>query len=173
MRPTWLLAIDEAIELDPDLVVIAVGCNDVIHSTPTRRFAATLDSVIARLHRAEIVVAVANIGDLGTIARLVWPLSILVSVRSSSIRRAIEGVAARRDRVVLLDVTASNAGFRDRTRVRRGPVPSGGGWSCALGGRRPAGSGAGRRHGARRRSGRARVGVSRPSGLEGGLRVVR
>ena len=59
--------------------------------------------------------AVANIGDLGTIARLVWPLSFLVSVRSSSIRRAIEEVAARRDRVVLLDVTASNAGFRDRT----------------------------------------------------------
>src|SRR6187401_2578236 len=68
--------VDEAIELDPDLVVIAVGCNDVM-------------------------VAVANIGDLGTIARLVWPLSILVSVRSSSIRRAIEKVAARRDRVVL------------------------------------------------------------------------
>ncbi|MET0908976.1 MAG: GDSL-type esterase/lipase family protein, partial [Ilumatobacteraceae bacterium] len=82
--------VDEAIELDPDLVVIAVGCNDVIHSTPTRRFTATLDSVIGRLHRADVVVAVANIGDLGTIARLVWPLSILVSVRSSSIRRAIE-----------------------------------------------------------------------------------
>ena len=107
--------VDEAIELDPDLVVIAVGCNDVIHSTPTRRFAATLDSVIGRFHRAEVVVAVANIGDLGSIARLVWPLSILVSVRSSSIRRAIEGVAARRDRVVLLDVTASNRGFRDRS----------------------------------------------------------
>src|SRR6187401_1153762 len=61
--------VDEAIELDPDLVVIAVGCNDVIHSTPTRRFAATLDSVIDRLHRADVVVAVANIGDLGTIAR--------------------------------------------------------------------------------------------------------
>ena len=106
--------VDEAIDLDPDLVVVAVGCNDVIHSTPTRRFSATLDSVVARLHASGAVVAVANIGDLGSIARLVWPLSRLVTVRSASIRRAIETVAARRDRVVLLDVTPSNVGFRDR-----------------------------------------------------------
>jgi lysophospholipase L1-like esterase len=106
--------IDEAIGLDPDLVVVAVGCNDVIHSTPTRRFSATLDSVVARLHASGAVVAVANIGDLGSIARLVWPLSTLVTLRSASIRRAIETVAARRDRVVLLDVTPSNVGFRDR-----------------------------------------------------------
>ncbi len=107
--------IDEAIELDPELVVVAVGCNDVIRSTPTRRFAATLDSSVARLAATGVVVAVVNIGDLGTIARLVWPLSRLVTVRSSSIRRAIEHVVERHDRAVLLDVTPSNAGFRDRT----------------------------------------------------------
>ncbi len=107
--------VDEAIDLDPDLVVVAVGCNDVIHSTPTRRFSATLDALVARLRSSGAVVALANVGDLGTIARLVWPLSSLVTVRSSSIRRAIETVAARHDRVVLLDVTASNAGFRDRS----------------------------------------------------------
>lgn len=107
--------VDEAIDLEPDLVVVAVGCNDVIQSTPTRRFSATLDSMVARLHASGSVVAVANIGDLGTIARLVWPLSSLVTVRSSSIRRAIETVAARRDRVLLLDMAASSVGFRDRS----------------------------------------------------------
>lgn len=109
-----LARVDEAIALDPDLVVVAVGCNDVIHMTSPRRFGATLDAVVARLHTSGAIVAVANIGDLGTIARLVWPLSALVSIRSSSIRRAVERVVARRDRVVLLDVTASNEGFRDR-----------------------------------------------------------
>jgi lysophospholipase L1-like esterase len=107
--------VDEAVALDPDLVVVAVGCNDVIRSTPTRRFSATLDSVLSRLDASDAVVAVANIGDLGSIARLVWPLSSVVSVRSSSIRRAIETVVARHDRVVLLDVTSSNVGFRDRS----------------------------------------------------------
>jgi len=110
-----LARVDEAIALDPDLVVVAVGCNDVIHRTPIRRFSANFDAVLARLDASGAVVAVANIGDLGTIARLVRPLSNLVSVRSSSIRRAIETVAARHDRVVLLDVTASNVGFRDRS----------------------------------------------------------
>ena len=107
--------VDEAIELDPDLVVVAVGCNDVIHSTPTRRFAATLDSIVGRLRATGAVVAVANVGDLGTIARLVWPLSRIVTVRSTSIRRAIETTVGRHDGVVLLDVTPSNSGFRDRS----------------------------------------------------------
>jgi lysophospholipase L1-like esterase len=109
-----LARVDEAIGLEPDLVVVAVGCNDVIHHTPIRRFGATLEELLTRLEASGAVVAVANVGDLGTIARLVWPLSRVVSVRSSSIRRAIETVAARHDGAVLLDVSASNAGFRDR-----------------------------------------------------------
>ena len=60
------------------------------------------------------MVAVANVGDLGNIARVPTPLSSVIRSRASQARRAIEHVVAAHDRAVLLDVTRADGAFRDR-----------------------------------------------------------
>ncbi len=108
-----LRRVDEAIELRPALVVVAVGSNDALHGTPGRRFAAQLDRLLDRLTAEVPVVAVANVGDLGNIARARAPLTTALRLRARVICRIIEQTVAKHDGVVLLDVTPSNEPFRN------------------------------------------------------------
>ncbi|MGB6057649.1 MAG: SGNH/GDSL hydrolase family protein [Microthrixaceae bacterium] len=105
----------EALDADADVAIVAVGSNDALHGTPQRRFTERLDQVVTALGSSVPTVAVANIGDLGNIARIPPPLRSILRVRSRIICRAIERVAAAHDQVVLLDVTPSNLHFRDKT----------------------------------------------------------
>lgn len=106
--------VPEAIALDPDVVVVAVGSNDAIHGTGYRAFTEALDTVVAALLTQARAVAVCNVGDLGNVARVPMPLSSLLRQRSIAISRRIAAVVAKHDGAVLLDVSASNVGFRDR-----------------------------------------------------------
>jgi lysophospholipase L1-like esterase len=105
--------LDEAVALDPDLVVIAVGSNDAIHATPARRFETQLDDVLRRLLATVGIVAVANIGDLGNVARVHRPLDTVLRRRSHTLCRRVERVVAAHQGAVLLDVTTTNEAFRD------------------------------------------------------------
>jgi lysophospholipase L1-like esterase len=105
--------VQEAIDLQPDLVVVAVGANDALHSRPTRRFAAQFDELLDRLTAEVPVVAVANVGDLGNIARARAPLTNALRLRARIVSRTIEQSVARHEGAVLLDVTRSNEPFRD------------------------------------------------------------
>lgn len=107
--------IAEAAELEPDLMVLAVGANDAIHGTSSLHFASHLDAVLTDLLAAAPIVAVANIGDLGNVARVPRPLDAVLRRRSRSFCRTIERVVESHDRAVLLDVTPSNEAFRDRS----------------------------------------------------------
>ncbi|MFN8016796.1 MAG: GDSL-type esterase/lipase family protein [Acidimicrobiales bacterium] len=97
---------------EPDAVVVAVGSNDAIHGTPAWRFGQDLDRLVGALHERVGAVAVCNVGDLGNLARVPVPLASLLSARSRAISRRIERVVAAHDGVVLVDVTAADAGFR-------------------------------------------------------------
>jgi lysophospholipase L1-like esterase len=105
----------EAIDERPDVVIVGVGSNDAIHGTPTRRFAVDLDGLIGDRLAEVPVVAVCNVGDLGNLARVPFPLTSVLRRRSATICRTIESVTARHPGAVLLDVTGSNLGFRDRS----------------------------------------------------------
>ena len=105
--------LDEAIGLDPDLVVLAVGSNDAIRATPAQRFEARLDEVLSRLLDTAPVVAVANIGDLGNVARVRPPLDTVLRLRSRALCRRVERVVASHERAALLDVAETNEAFRD------------------------------------------------------------
>lgn len=107
--------VPEALALDPDAVVVAVGSNDAIHATPPRRFEADLDATIGELLARVPVVGVCNIGDLGNIARVPRPLSQLLRTRSRVVRRQIERTVRRHPGAVLLDVTPSDGAMRDRS----------------------------------------------------------
>ncbi len=107
--------VDEALALRPDLVVVAVGSNDVVHATPVRQLTAQLDAVVSRLLDEVTVVAMANVGDMGNVARVPPPLEAVLRARSRTARRAIERVVASHAGAVLLDVTAADPAFRDRS----------------------------------------------------------
>lgn len=107
-------AVPAALDLDPDVVIIAVGSNDAIHGTGFRAFTETLDTVVATLLTQVAAVGVCNVGDLGNVARVPMPLSSLLRQRSLAISRRIDAVVARHEGAVLMDVSASNVGFRDR-----------------------------------------------------------
>jgi len=108
-----LARLDDAAAAGADLVLVAVGSNDAIHGTPSRRFEQQFEQLVAALEQQADVVAVTNIGDLGNIARVPAPLKTVLSARGRAISHRIERVAARHERTVLLDVGASNEGFRD------------------------------------------------------------
>lgn len=105
--------VDDAVAVHPDIVLVSVGSNDAIHGTPTWRFEALFDELVGRLENELPVVAVANIGDLGNVARVPHPLKSVLRTRSRMISRKIEQVVARHEHTVLLDVTPSNNGFRN------------------------------------------------------------
>jgi lysophospholipase L1-like esterase len=109
-----LTVVPDALALDPDVVIVAVGSNDALHGTGYRAFGATLDAILSELLDQVRAVGVCNVGDLGNVARVPMPLSSVLRQRSLAISRRIEAVVARQERAVLLDVTASNVGFRDR-----------------------------------------------------------
>lgn len=96
----------------PDVAVVAVGSNDAIHGTRRHDFARDLDALIRELDAVVPVVAVANVGDLGNLERVPDPLAWVLRARAHTVRREIEEVVARHDGVVLLDVAASDAAFR-------------------------------------------------------------
>ncbi len=107
--------VDEAIAHRPHLVVVAVGCNDVIHGTAPRQFRAAYDCMLDRLTGGVPVVAVANIGDLGNVARVPHPLKSLLRWRARAFCSIIESVAESYEQAVVLDVTGSDHVFRDRS----------------------------------------------------------
>lgn len=109
-----LQQVDAAIDRQPDLVVVAVGANDAIHGTPRRMFCRRFEELVDRLADGVPTVAVANIGDLGNIARVPHPLRSLLRWRSATMRSIIESIVAEHDSVELLDVTPADQAFRDR-----------------------------------------------------------
>lgn len=106
--------VPDALALEPDVVVVAIGSNDAIHGTGFRAFTDALDTVVAALLTEARAVAVCNVGDLGNVARVPMPLSSLLRQRSLAISRRTAAVVAAHDGAELLDVRASDVGFRDR-----------------------------------------------------------
>ncbi len=107
--------IPDTLDLQPDVVVVAVGSNDVLHGTPVRRVRAGLHRLLAGLLDGVPVVAVANVGNLGNIARVPKPLKSVVRLRALAVCSAIERVVAAHDHAVLLDVRPADHVFRDRS----------------------------------------------------------
>lgn len=106
--------IPEALSVEADIAVLAVGSNDAVHGTPLRRFSDRFEQVVSSLCESIPTVAVANIGDLGNIVRIPPPLRSIIRIRGRALCRAIELVVANNDRAELLDVTASNEHFRNK-----------------------------------------------------------
>jgi lysophospholipase L1-like esterase len=89
--------------LSPDLTIIAVGTNDVIHQVPLTTLERNLDEIISRMARVSKLVLVAGVGDLGTVPRLLPPLRQLATRRG---RRGdfVQARAAQRHGAIKTDL---------------------------------------------------------------------
>jgi lysophospholipase L1-like esterase len=84
-----------AMEFDPDLILVAVGANDVIRGVSRKRFERNLDHLVSDLSSTGATIILSGVGDLGTIPRLHPPLRQLFTHRSAGFDSIHRRVAAR------------------------------------------------------------------------------
>ncbi len=88
--------VDEAISTKPDLVLIAIGANDVTHATRIPRIREQLTTAIKRLRETGAEVVVAGVPDMRARAFL-EPLRSIAGWRGRAVTRTIQAVAREQD----------------------------------------------------------------------------
>lgn len=76
----------------PDVVLVSVGANDVVHLTPRDDFEARYRRLVAGMPEGADVVLL-GIPEMGSIPRLAWPLRPLVGFRGGQLDEVVVGVA--------------------------------------------------------------------------------
>lgn len=94
----------DAPETRPDLVVIAVGANDVSAVTPRADFVADLHHVLTACHPTPVLLL--SLPDIGCATRLGQPLRTVAAARARWLDRAQRSTAARFDNVVRVDIAS-------------------------------------------------------------------
>jgi len=87
--------LEATLAFGPDLIVVAVGANDVIRGVSVRAFEGNLDELIGALADTDALVIMSGVGDMGTIPRLHPPLRNVMTRRSERFNRVHLKVAAR------------------------------------------------------------------------------
>lgn len=94
----------EAAALDPDLVIISAGGNDVIRRVPPATIERNVGAVLDALAGDGVRIVVVGPADLGTIPRVSSPADRVLSWASVRAHEAIRRAASSRDGVVFVDV---------------------------------------------------------------------
>lgn len=89
--------IEQAVRFKPDLVLIAVGANDVTHLTGSGAVRANLSSAIASLRKINSNVGIILTGspDMGSVPRFPQPVRWLAGVRTTTLNQTIQQLAAQ------------------------------------------------------------------------------
>lgn len=91
----------------PDVVVLLIGTNDVIHLTPLRRLAASTTNLLARLHLVGAPVVVSSLPEFGAMRAIPRIVRSAVAARAIMVRRIHrEAVLDGPGGVELVDVRA-------------------------------------------------------------------
>jgi len=99
----------------PDLVVLSVGANDAIHSTPLAQFERDLRAVVGALDRARIETVVCGVIDLALVPRIPSVVRPLLSRRGAAYERRKARAAHPTARVVHVGIDRRvNEAFRAR-----------------------------------------------------------
>lgn len=104
-----------ALALEPHVVIVSAGGNDVIRRTPLRKVASAYQALFDALEGSGAEVVVVGLGDLGVVPRLVSPSDRLVSLAALRVEAALDDAVADRPRVHQVDIF-------DRSRELRGQV---------------------------------------------------
>ena len=83
-----------AVDGRPDVVVLLVGTNDVIHLTRTRRLAEDTVNLLARLHLLDAPVVMTSLPEFGAMRAVPGGLRLVLQTRAVQVRR-VHGRAAK------------------------------------------------------------------------------
>lgn len=101
--------VPRALAMDPDLVLVGIGANDVTHVTPLDEVRAGMTEAIERLKATGATVVVSGVPDMRA-AAFHEPLRSVAGWRGSSVTAAIEDAAAAED-VTMVPLAAETYRF--------------------------------------------------------------
>ena len=89
------IQVAQAVQLKPDVVLIAVGANDVTHFTSMSDLEKNLIRIIDRLQTANSAVHIVITGspDMGSVPRFPWPTNSIAHLRTQQVNRSIARIA--------------------------------------------------------------------------------
>jgi len=87
--------LQQALLFNPDVVLIAVGANDVTHLTATNKVTTALQRTIADLQHQNPNVRILLTGspDMGSVPRFPWPVNYIADRKTKSINKAVAKLA--------------------------------------------------------------------------------
>jgi lysophospholipase L1-like esterase len=96
----------DALELEPDVVLLAMGANDVTHLTSFDTVKNDTNAIIASLKKSNPKVKIVLTGSpqMGSVPRFVWPVDILASSRTKQINSVFIAIATADSQVVLAPI---------------------------------------------------------------------
>lgn len=92
--------VPQVADLDPDLVFVGIGANDVTHFTPLDEIKGDMADILDRIARTGAEIAVAGAPDMRVYAWL-QPLRYITYLRGRQVTDAIEEVAHKKDVAVV------------------------------------------------------------------------
>lgn len=103
--------VPEVTELDPDVVFVSVGANDVTHLTTRDDFRARYRKLLAGLP-AGVEVVLLGVPDMGAVPRLAQPLRAVIGFRGRELDEVVREVAAEVGATYVPIATATGPAFR-------------------------------------------------------------
>ena len=91
------MQVEQALALEPDLVLVEIGANDTTHGTPLRRVESKIAEALDRLQESGAVLVVAGPPNMGTSPVMPQPLRMISGWRGAAVGRRIEEQARKRD----------------------------------------------------------------------------
>lgn len=92
-------------ELDPDVALVSIGANDVVHLTSTGRFRSTYEELVAAMPDGVLLVLL-GVPDMGAPPRMAQPLRALTGARGRQLEVVSQSVAAEAG-AVYVDIAAA------------------------------------------------------------------
>lgn len=90
------IQVDQALALEPDLILVEIGANDTTGLTPLRRVEANIADALDRLQASGAAIVVAGPPNMGTSPVMPQPLRMVSGWRGDAVGRRIEQEAHRR-----------------------------------------------------------------------------
>jgi lysophospholipase L1-like esterase len=90
---------EESKMITPDIVLVAVGANDVTHLTSLKSIESSMLQIINELRSRNQSVKIIFTGaaSMGDVQRFIWPTSWLLGKRTSEVNRVMERVSLKND----------------------------------------------------------------------------
>ena len=112
--------VQQAIEMNPDLVLIAIGANDATHVTMIKNVRDDMGGVLDRLKEAGIDAVVAGPPHMGTSRAFPQPLRALSGINGKRVAGAIREETLRRG-LPFIDLSVTAPAFKDEPQKHYSP----------------------------------------------------